>query len=226
MERYDALKEAVGRADACELMSWAFAYPDETLAGGLVGCALADDARSCLADMGVAGSIIDSATAGLCAWADLPAPSVLADMRKTYSHLYLTPGETTPVFPYESAFLHVMRGAEGAPSLFRTSVTLDVERCMREAGVVAKNGRREPCDSVQEEFEFLSYLFAEQAEAIRIENNDLLVSLSEQIESFLQDHALVWLPSFMERTCDLTSGPYAAFASYASVVLAHLSARE
>ena len=42
---------------------------------------------------------------------------------------------------------------KGVPALFRTPVTLDVERLMREAGVVAKNARKEPCDSVFEEFD-------------------------------------------------------------------------
>lgn len=223
MEQYDALKRAVGRADACELLSRAFSYPDDVFATALVEGALADDARSCLLDMGMSASVADDLATGLRAWAESSVADVLSEMRKTYSRLYLAPGGRTPIFPYESAFLHVSMGAPGAPSLFRTPVTLDVEQCMREAGVVAKNGRKEPCDSVQEEFEFLSYLFAQQAEAIRTENEEALTSRNEQAQSFLRSHALAWLPRFMEQTCDLTDGPYAALALYASAILAHLS---
>ena len=70
------------------------------------------------------------------------AADLLADMRIVYSRLYLAPGGHTPIFPYESAFLHVERGMKGVPALFRTSVTLDVERLMREAGVVAQRAVR------------------------------------------------------------------------------------
>ena len=226
MEQYDALRMAVGRADACELLSQAFAFPGEELARGLVEGAVADDARSCLADMGVADDAVDAATSGLRAWSGASVADVLADMRKAYPHLYFTPGGHTPIFPYESAFLHVVSGAEGAPVLFRTPITLDVERSMLDAGVAAKNSRKEPCDSVQEEFEFLSYLFAEQAEAVRVGDEAALARRAQQIQAFLRGHALVWLPQFMDRTCALVDGPYAALASYASVVLTHLSSEE
>lgn len=226
MEQYDALKRAVGRADACELLSRAFSYPDDVFATALVEGALADDARSCLLDMGMSASVADDLATGLRAWAESSVADVLSEMRKTYSRLYLAPGGHTPVFPYESAFLHVSMGAPGVPSLFRTPVTLDVERCMREVGVMAKNGRKEPCDSVQEELEFLSYLFAQQAEAVRTENKEALTSLNEQTQAFLRSHALAWLPRFMEQTCDLTDGPYAALALYASAVLTSLPDEE
>ena len=45
MGREEAVKRAVGKADAFELLSCAFAYPDERLAQGLVDGSFADDAR-------------------------------------------------------------------------------------------------------------------------------------------------------------------------------------
>ena len=93
---------------------------------------------------------------------------------------------------------------------------------MREAGVTAKNARKEPCDSVFEEFEFLSYLYAQQAEAIRVDGGDDAVLRDSQVRAFLKDHALVWLPSFMRRTAEQGAGPYAALAGFATAVLAVL----
>lgn len=120
--------------------------------------------------------------------------------------------------PYESAFLHVERGLSGIPSLFRTPVTMDVERCMREAGVVAKNARKEPCDSVFEEFEFLSYLYAKLADALSDDDAEAATTAvagwTERLRAFEDEHALAWLPAFMRRTQELAGdGPYAAFAA-------------
>ena len=158
MGREEVVRRAVGKADAFELLSCAFAYPDERLAQGLVDGSFADDARACLLDAGTDLATADSVAESFALWRDATTADVLADMRIVYSRLYLAPGGHTPIFPYESAFLHVERGMKGVPALFRTPVTLDVERLMREAGVVAKNARKEPCDSVFEEFELLSYL--------------------------------------------------------------------
>ncbi|MCB7036752.1 TorD/DmsD family molecular chaperone [Eggerthella sinensis] len=214
MGQEEDLKQAVGLADACELLSYAFAYPDERLAQGLVDGALADDARACLSDAGVAANGASAAAERLRVWQGASVEETLSVMRKTYSRLYLAPGGHTPIFPYESAFLHVERGLPGIPALFRTSVTLDVERHMREAGVAAKNGRKEPCDSVFEEFEFLSYLHAKRAEALHCNDGERAAAWARRIGAFEEEHVSMWLPTFMRRTQELAEGtPYAAFAA-------------
>lgn len=216
------LQWAVGAADVCELLSCAFAFPDERLAQGLCNGTLIDDAEACLGDVGVDEHSARVVSEDLRAWVGSNAYELRAHMRKTYSCLYLAPGGHTPIFPYESAFLHVERGLAGTPSLFRSPVTLDVERHMYESGVVAKNGRKEPCDSVFEEFEFLSYLFAMQAEALRTGDDGNAVLRGSQAQRFLKEHALVWLPSFMDRTVELADGSYVALAQFAGVVLPKL----
>lgn len=214
MGQEEDLKQAVGLADACELLSYAFAYPDERLAQALVDGTLADDARACLSDAGVATDGANAAAERLRAWQGASVEETLSVMRKTYSRLYLAPGGHTPIFPYESAFLHVERGLPGIPALFRTAVTLDVERHMREAGVAAKNGRKEPCDSVFEEFEFLSYLHAKRAEALHCNDGERAVAWAQRIGAFEEEHVSMWLPTFMRRTQELAEGtPYAAFAA-------------
>ena len=215
MGQEEDLKQAVGLADACELLSYAFAYPDERLAQALVDGALPDDARACLSDAGVAANAeAEAAAERLRVWQGASVEETLSVMRKTYSRLYLAPGGHTPIFPYESAFLHVERGLPGIPALFRTSVTLDVEQHMREAGVAAKNGRKEPCDSVFEEFEFLSYLHAKRAEALHCNDGERAVAWAQRIGAFEEEHVSMWLPTFMRRTQELAEGtPYAAFAA-------------
>lgn len=213
MGQEEDLKQAVGLADACELLSYALAYPDERLAQALVDGTLADDARACLSDAGVAANGASAAAERLRVWRSASVEETLSVMRKTYSRLYLAPGGHTPIFPYESAFLHVERGLPGIPALFRTAVTLDVERHMREAGVAAKNGRKEPCDSVFEEFEFLSYLHAKRAEALHCNDGERAAAWARRIGAFEEEHVSMWLPTFMRRTQELAEGtPYAAFA--------------
>ncbi len=224
MERMEALKRAVGKADACELLACAFAFPSERLAEGLASGALADDAEACLHDTGADGDVAREVADNLRVWRGADASELRARMRITYSRLYLAPGGYTPIFPYESAFLHVEKGAPGIPTLFRTPVTLDVERQMHEAGVAAKNERTEPCDSVFEEFEFLSYLFAKQADALNRESDEEAADWQDRARRFVDEHAQVWLPAFMERTRELVpEEPYAALALLGAVVVEVLS---
>lgn len=218
MGREEAVRQAVGKADAYELLSCLFAYPDERVANGLVDGLIAEDARACLVDAGVAEDEAQTVADALGAWRDTSAADVLSSMRVAYSRMYLAPGGHTPVQPYESAFLHVERGLSGIPSLFRTPVTMDVERCMREAGVMAKNARKEPCDSVFEEFEFLSYLYAKLADALSDDEVEAATTVpaewTARIRAFEDEHALAWLPTFMRRMQELAGdGPYAAFAA-------------
>lgn len=220
MGREEAVRQAIGKADAYELLSCLFAFPDERVANGLVEGAVVEDARACLLDAGVAEGEAEAVADALRAWHGTVMADLLSSMRIAYSQMYLAPGGHTPVQPYESAFLHVERGLSGVPSLFRTPVTMDVERCMREAGVMAKNARKEPCDSVFEEFEFMSYLYARLAESLNSDDAEGVTMWTECLRAFEDEHALVWLPAFMRRTQELAGdSPYASFAALGLVAM-------
>lgn len=214
---------AIGKADMCELLSRAFAFPDEELAQALVDGSLSDDCAACLADAGCEGLGADGAIAGCLDEAGSDY-DLYTRTRREYSRLYLAPGAQVLVFPYESAFLHVESGREGVPVLFRSAVTLDVEAQMREAGVIPKNARKEPCDSVFQEFEFMSFMYGSLAAAIQ-EGDEAACDLWQgRVERFLDEHALRWMPAFMERTIEHSGeGVYASFARIALVFLGMLS---
>ena len=215
---------AVGVADACELLSCLFAFPTEALVEGLVSGTAADDAAACLADAGVAEEKAERIGQGLRQWAGDDEKALFTTMRRTYTQLYLAPGGNAEIFPYESAFQHVQRGLPGKPALFRTPITLDVERQMREAGVRAKNDRREPCDSASEEFEFLSYLVARQADALSRGDAAEAAVWEERAARFNAGHGASWLSSFMERTVEADEkGLYAAFAEVGLALLEVIS---
>lgn len=77
-----------------------------------------------------------------------------------------------PIFPYESAFVHVREGLPGAPALFRTALTLRVEKTMRESGVLPKDAETEPCDSAWNEWAFLSFLLGSEAASLEAEDEE------------------------------------------------------
>lgn len=213
----------------CELLARAFSFPDETLCEALANGKLATDCASCLDDCGVEASVAAAALEPLRPWqkSGVENTDLLTRANREYTRLYLAPGAHALVFPYESAFMHVERGFDGIPTLFRTALTLDVETQMREAGVIPKNARTEPCDSIFQEFEFLSFLYGNLAAALQEGDAEAVALWTTRADRLLETHALTWMPSFMEQTVRHSGGEvYGALAQIASVFLASLASAD
>ncbi|MEG0303870.1 TorD/DmsD family molecular chaperone [Gordonibacter sp.] len=218
------LRKAIGCADMCELLSAAFSFPDEPLAAALADGSFTSDVTLCMEDIGADPLAASAASEALASLVGCEPAELLTVLRKAYSQLYLAPGVDVPVFPYESAFRFVAEDRAGAPVLFRSPVTLDVEACFDRAGVAAANARKEPCDSVFSEFAFLSYLYACLAEAIRVGDGQLEEQWSSQLDAFVDQHVAQWLPAFMEQTIEAAGAvaggeAYAALARFGSQAL-------
>lgn len=217
----EELRRAVGLADACELMAAAWAFPTPELIAAVTQGTFSDDAISSLRDVGV---VSGDAIGPVFENDAVSNEDLLAITTRGYSLLFLAPGTNVLVFPYESAFRHRALKLDGAPVLFRSPVTLDVERHMRKAGVMPTDARREPSDSVWNEFSFLSFLYGNAAAAM-YEGRDEEVKLwRERVTGFWREHGSVWLPAFMEQTrlaaTDVLGGElYAAFAEMGQLVL-------
>ena len=164
-QRQISMQQAIALADLCELLSVAFRFPTAELACALADGGFADDARNCLVEAGFGTDEAERACALLDGFAGADARDLFAELRKGYSLLFLAPGADVPVWPYEAAFRHVAEHKQGAPMLFRAPITLNVEHMMAEAGVRPTDARKEPADSVADEFAFLSYLYGKAAEA-------------------------------------------------------------
>lgn len=190
-----SLKRAIGMSDLASLLSIAFRFPeDEELARALADGSFLDDWRASWQD--ACGDVSADDKALIERSASAFAEAGQDGLRKEFSRLFLTPGVDVPIWPYESAFRHRAMGAPGVPSLFRSRITLDVEQQMSEAGVRFSRDRTEPADSVFVELEFLAFLHANEAEAIRRAADAEL--WESRIASFAEDHVLMWLPAFME----------------------------
>lgn len=237
----EKLRRAIGLADVCELMAAAWAFPTAELAAALADGAFADDAAAALEDAGAVGGEAAEAVSALrglsrsgyggavedsrvveCVEDPESANELFSALRKGYSLLFLAPGSQVPVFPYESAFRHCALGASGVPALFRSPVTLDVERQMRAAGVTPADARTEPADSVWNEFAFLSYGWGKVAEALEAGDADAEQKWRDVTTGFWRDHGALWLPAFMEKTIEEAAGlsepawgaPYRCFAGF------------
>lgn len=198
----DVLRRAIGLADLCELASAAFAFPTRELAAALSGGSFAEDCRSCLEDAGLGADVVEGAMAGFRSFEGRPVEVLFDLLRKGSSLLFFAPGGESPVWPYEAAFLFAASGREGEPTLFRTACQLDVEKRMREAGVLPKDARTEPSDSVWNELSFMSYLYGSVAKALHEGRGADAAEWSGRIVHFWDEHAVKWLPAFMEKTVE------------------------
>ena len=194
------IRRAIGLADACELMRACFAYPDERVSEALVDGAFSSDLCGSLEDAGFEGA--DGASGLLSGFSALGTDECLSRLRRGSSFLYFAPEKIPPVFPFESAFRFVMHGREGSPVIMSSPVTADVELHMREAGVLPKTARREPADSVWDEFSFMSYLYGQVAKSLYEGRADEAAEWADRIVRFWDDHASKWLPAFMEKTIE------------------------
>ncbi|OUO88627.1 hypothetical protein B5F40_12275 [Gordonibacter sp. An230] len=231
----EALRRAVGMSDMAALLAAAFRFPEDgRLADALVDGSFLADWEASLGDARGAAAVEDERLIGRCR--ELFEGADREALRREYSYLFLTPGVDVPVWPYESCFLHRASVASGAPSLFRTRCALDVERQMAEAGVASASARTEPVDSVFLEFEFLAFLHARHGEALRREEgstnaeggapDDAGPALwAQRIALFSREHALAWLPRFMDEVRERDRlGAYQAFASLGVRYLGELEA--
>lgn len=202
--REDMLRKAIGIADLFELLSVSFAYPNEEFAQALADESVAADWRSCWED--ATGEPFDPAQAGF-EGEPFAAPASYEQLRQEYSRLYLLPGKEAIIWPYEGAFKYRADGREGAPGLFRTPTCLDVERQMKEAGVITKDARSIPADSIDKELEFMAYLLGCHARSISEAGES--PSAEEDIwatraATFAHDHVLNWMDAFMKQTIEFT----------------------
>ena len=120
-------RRLAGAADACELLSVAFRFPEEdALAVALVDGRFAADAQGAFSDAGAPAEALAASDELLASFRGLNAAALQRDLRRGYSLLFLAPGAKVPVWPYEAPFRYRAKGRAGVPSLFRSPVTLEV----------------------------------------------------------------------------------------------------
>ena len=228
------LRRVVGLADLCELLAITFAFPaDDGLAAALASGTYLSDATGCLADAGYPASQVQDACRKLETFVGRDVTELAQDLRRGHSLLFLSPGSQGPVWPYEGAFRFAATGTAEAPSLFRSPVTLRVEKTMGEAGLLPTTAHTEPVDSVWGELEFLSQLYGRAAQAAaqaltteQGSTNSKAAPWHARAAAFAREHVALWLPDFMERTrCRAEAGglpygtEYAALARFGTVAV-------
>lgn len=191
LEKLEAL------ADVFELLSIAFSYPTPELTEALVSDNFQADLAACLEELG----LLQKETLKLDP--DETPESLLASMKREYSRLFLSPGKLAIIYPYESAFLFVMRGGKGMPTLMCNPLTANVEQFMVAAQALPKTYRTEPVDSVYAELDFLRHLYTTALATERSGAEESSVASAQWIDKaneFRQAHVHTWMPEFMKKT--------------------------
>lgn len=218
------LHRAVGLSDLALLLAAGFEFPSGDLARVLADGTFLADWRASMDDARGEALEGDEELVRRCATAFAEGGADEGSLRREYSRLFLAPGIDVIVWPYESCFRHRAAGAKGAPGLFRTRIALDVEQRMHEAGVAPVDEHREPGDSVFRELEFLSFLHARRGEALRTGDKAASAVWSARLAGFAEEHALAWMPMFMEQVGGLSR--LAAYRSLACLGARYLSELE
>lgn len=215
------LRRAVGLADLCELLAATFAFPDNgRLAVALASGDYLSDALGCLADAGFTGSAARDMCRELKVFIGRGEAELAQNLRRGHSLLFLSPAHGGPIWPYEGAFRFASTGTSETPSLFRSPVTLQVERDMSEAGLLPTTARTEPIDSVWGELGFLSRLYGHQAQELARGRDDPGegAAWARRAASFTREHTALWLPDFMEHVrCRAESGDLPHGTEYAAL---------
>lgn len=228
----EELRRLIGRADLCELVRLTFTFPEDgRLAGALVDGAYEADALACLADAGAGEADLARARELLAPFAGQDAAALGDRLRKGFSILFLTPGRAVPAFPYEAPFRFIEAGRDGVPSLFRSPVTLDVEKAMAAAGVQARNRLKEPADSIWNEFGFMGYLLGCAAACVEAgevaspgaggaaDADDAALWLG-RADEFSAEHLMAWVPAFFAKVeTEAASGAHSFGAEYGPLAL-------
>lgn len=173
-----------------------------------------------------------------CALPDEDAEALGAALRRACRCCTRAKEAEWPFFPTRARLCTFARGCPGAPALFRTALTLRVEKTMRESGVLPKDAETEPCDSAWNEWAFLSFLLGSEAASLEAEDEEAVALWRGRVADFVRDHAALWLPDFLTRTAEeverlAQAGKvdpaaerfYGALAAYGRFLLATLAER-
>lgn len=135
--------------------------------------------------------------------ADASAAATARSLAVSFTVLFDGVGGPRTVSPYESAYVGATRRLFGAP-------TADMDRLLRHHDVATGDAVHEPPDHLSIELALLARLMRENAD------NDAQSAL-------LDDHLLVWVPTFAERCCDADGTGF--YAGAVRVLTAFLAGR-
>ncbi len=119
------------------------------------------------------------------------AEEKLLDIAVDYASLFVGPAALKAP-PWSSTYL-------SDESEIFTSVTMWVEAYYKKYHVILDNKDREPCDHFALEFNFLAILLNHYLHCANAEAENYI---KKDIETFLQEHFLFWLPKVLQKVVD------------------------
>ena len=138
----------------------------------------------------------------LDAYVGADAESVLAELRREYTRLFLTPDRL--LYNCQGPWTSKKQGRENILFMVNEHST-KISDFMRSCGVVRRDGYNDSMDMVENEWWFASML-AERPEYLIEKGIDPLEKLDEFIDTYLK----AWLPEFADDVAAATTVPYFA----------------
>lgn len=194
------------RASAFEFAAFSLRYPNEQLADALVSGEWESAGREIAQAMGM------RMPQNLAACAtDEPVDSLLLKLRKEATRLFIGTGK--PVLaPYEGMWRTAEAGGEGL--MFVNKHSIEVAHFFAACGLGPSADANEPLDHIATEFELLEYLCTAAAEnepdapTAAQESGFPGGSAKAAYRQFVEQHAITWMPSFLDELARKTQEPY------------------
>ncbi|GAB4538780.1 MAG: molecular chaperone TorD family protein [Thermodesulfovibrionia bacterium] len=120
----------------------------------------------------------------------------LEELSLEYARLFIGP-KNPPAVPYASFYLSESRS-------LMTEETIDVRKRYLEANMAVKNLYSIPDDHIGIELEFIYYLTQKIIELFEQGEREDASRLFEIREKFLNEHMILWVPFFANKTLDST----------------------
>lgn len=198
------------RATAYELLAFSFRYPDMNLVEAVVSGEWTDAVHE-LAEV-LALDLPDNWECSLSVYSQARSDDALHTLRAEATRLFV--GAPTPVV---SPFEGVCRAEEDGVQalLFVNPHSMAVERTMKTYGIGRPENTNEPLDHVATELEFLQWLCMLEAGSALTPAGVALPEggWTEVYESFLDEHARVWMPTFAGRVIKESQEPFYGVAA-------------
>lgn len=208
------------KAALCELLAFSFRYPTQELAEALDSGEWADAAREISRALGMSlpdGFAEQVSLDARTSEADAPTGDRLDEDRTLHAsrteatRLFI--GSPEPIVsPYEGVWAALDDGVQ--PLLFVNPKSMEVERFCHACGLGRPEGTNEPLDHIGTEFELLQYL-ALLGAGIALPAPDGPRaedfpggSPAAAYETFVSEHARIWMPRFADKVIAETRLPF------------------
>ena len=197
-------------SDAYQLLSMFLRLPTPEMVDGLVDGAIKQDILDIFEELGVEEANLREITGPLNCYveASVEKLQLLSALRQEYTRLFNHP-DNPAVHIYEALFLWDLKGEKDEvkypkPRLFVSPAAMDAERLYKRANLMPSQAANESADFFATQLEFMMFVYAKLAEALKNDDKAQYKNLELILEEFSKLHLHRWAKAFFEK-CEASS---------------------